>query len=97
MTCKDCVHYDACGGFTPTDLDQDVFDYCVKGTTDEIPYIDKRCGSFKNKADFVEVVRCKDCDVPHNKWLGCPYLNGLIPPPDFYCAKGTPKERGADK
>lgn len=45
-------------------------------------------------ADVVEVVRCKDCDVPHNKWLGCPHLNGLIPPPDFYCAKGTPKERG---
>ena len=48
-------------------------------------------------ADVVEVVRCKDCDVPHNKWLGCPYLNGLIPPPDFYCAKGTPKERGVRK
>ena len=48
-------------------------------------------------ADVVEVVRCKDCDVPHNKWLGCPHLNGLIPPPDFYCAKGTPKERGAKK
>lgn len=48
-------------------------------------------------ADVVEVVRCKDCDVPHNKWLGCPHLNGLIPPPDFYCAKGTPKERGVNK
>ena len=46
--------------------------------------------------DAVEVVRCKDCDVPHNKWLGCPHLNGLIPPPDFYCAKGTPKERGGE-
>lgn len=42
----------------------------------------------------VGAVRCKDCDVPHNEWLGCPYLNGLIPQPDFYCAKGTPKERG---
>ena len=48
-------------------------------------------------ADVVEVVRCKDCYVPHNKWLGCPHLNGLIPPPDFYCAKGTPKERGEEK
>ena len=47
-------------------------------------------------ADVVEVTRCKDCDVPHNKWLGCPHLNGLIPPPDFYCAKGTPKERGGE-
>ena len=48
-------------------------------------------------ADVAKVVRCKDCDVPHNKWLGCPHLNGLIPPPDFYCAKGTPKERGGEK
>lgn len=43
-------------------------------------------------ADVVEVVRCKDCAIPHNKWLGCPNLNGLIPPPDFYCAKGKRKE-----
>ena len=44
-------------------------------------------------ADVVEVVRCKDCSVPHNKWTGCPHLNGLIPPPNFYCAKG---ERSTD-
>lgn len=43
-------------------------------------------------ADVVEVVRCKDCAVPHNKWTGCPNLNGLIPPPDFYCAKGERRE-----
>ena len=42
-------------------------------------------------ADVVEVVRCKDCDIPHNKWLGCPNLNGMIPPPDFYCARGKKK------
>lgn len=39
-------------------------------------------------ADVVEVVRCKDCDIIHNKWMGCPRLNGLIPPPMFYCALG---------
>ena len=38
--------------------------------------------------DAVPVVRCKDCAVPHNKYTGCPKLNGLIPPPDFYCAAG---------
>ena len=42
-------------------------------------------------ADVVEVVRCKDCDIPHNKWLGCPNLNGMIPPPDFYCAREKKK------
>ena len=43
--------------------------------------------------DVVEVVRCKDCAVPHNEWTGCPNLNGLIPPPDFYCARGERKEK----
>jgi hypothetical protein len=51
----------------------------------------------ETSADVVEVVRCKDCDVPHNKWTGCPHLNGLIPPPNHYCACGTPKERGGEK
>ena len=51
----------------------------------------KKCVHFKNKSDVVEVVRCKDCTVPHNQWLGCPNLNGLIPPPDFYCAKARRK------
>lgn len=43
--------------------------------------------------DVVEVVRCVDCDVPHNKWTGCPNLNGMIPPPDFYCARGQRKQQ----
>lgn len=47
-------------------------------------------------ADVVEVVRCKDCDVPHNKWTGCPNLNGMIPPPEFYCAKGERKQKTDD-
>ena len=45
--------------------------------------------------DAVEVVRCKDCAVPHNKYTGCPELNGLVTPPDFYCPFGERKE-GAD-
>lgn len=39
-------------------------------------------------ADVVEVVRCKDCVVPHNQWTGCPKLNGLVTSPDFYCSYG---------
>lgn len=42
-------------------------------------------------ADVVEVVRCKDCAVPHNQWTGCPKLNGLVTPPDFYCSYGERK------
>ena len=44
-------------------------------------------------ADVVEVVRCKDCDVPHNRWTGCPYMNGLVPPADHFCSYGKRKER----
>lgn len=47
-TCKDCIHYFACsakGGL-----------FNEKDETKEM-----LCRHFKNKADFVEVVRCKDC------------------------------------
>ena len=46
--------------------------------------------------DAVPVVRCKDCAVPHNKYTGCPKLNGLVTPPDFYCPFGERKD-GDDK
>lgn len=42
-------------------------------------------------ADVVQVVRCKDCAVPHNRWTGCPKLNGLVTPPNFYCGYGERK------
>lgn len=42
--------------------------------------------------DAVEVVRCRDCAVPHNKYTGCPKLNGLVTPPDFYCSYGERKD-----
>ena len=43
-------------------------------------------------ADAVPVVRCRDCAVPHNKYTGCPELNGLVTPPDFYCPFGERKD-----
>ena len=42
--------------------------------------------------DKVEVVRCKDCKVPHNHFLGCPNMNGLVPPPDHFCSFGQRKD-----
>ena len=42
--------------------------------------------------DAVPVVRCRDCAVPHNKYTGCPMLNGLVTPPDFYCPFGERKD-----
>lgn len=38
------------------------------------------------------VIRCRDCAVPHNKWTGCPKLNGLVPPDNFYCAFGVRRD-----
>ena len=52
---------------------------------------------YDDLAEFAEVrLRCKDCDVPHNRWTGCPNLNGMIPPPEFFCAKGVKKSREGD-
>ena len=45
----------------------------------------------EEQGKITKVVRCRDCDVPHNKWTGCPKLSGLVTPPDFYCAFGRPK------
>lgn len=42
--------------------------------------------------DAVEVVRCRECEIPHNKYAGCPKLNGLVTPPDFYCPYGERNE-----
>ena len=51
MTCEDCIKYDACwsynGGMTRT--------MSMKNKAE------KNCGHFKNKADYVEVVRCGKC------------------------------------
>ena len=47
--CKDCVHYDAC---------KDAYD----GNWDDFDECDLYCEHFKNKADFVEVVRCRECE-----------------------------------
>lgn len=74
-TCKDCIHYEVCQYHITEETDMTVAE----------------CGNFKNKADYVEVVHCRDCDVPHNKFTGCPKLNGLIPPPNYYCAGGERK------
>lgn len=50
MTCKDCIHHDVCEedcAFNNVNLDESTF------------Y--KNCYHLQNKADFVNVVRCKDC------------------------------------
>ena len=49
------------------------------------------CKDYKGTNDYIKIVRCKDCAVPHNKWTGCPKLGGLVTPLDFYCGFGIPE------
>ena len=55
---------------------------------------DKRCQRFKNKADFVEVVRCKDCEYHEIRGLTTEYCvkNRMFVESDFYCSYGERKE-----
>ena len=46
-TCKDCLHYEVCQYHITEETDMTVNE-CSHG--------------FKNKADYVEVVRCRDCE-----------------------------------
>ena len=52
MTCKDCIHESVCEKLCPKGL--------LPYHSSEYP-AELFCLEFKNKADFVEVVRCKDC------------------------------------
>ena len=52
MTCYDCIHCDACS---------DAGDSGYSSLKEDA----SKCKHFKNKADFVEVVRCKDCQYVH--------------------------------
>ena len=46
-SCKDCIHDELCD---------------TLAVESGIPFVNPNtCEHFKNKADFVEVVRCKDC------------------------------------
>lgn len=47
-------------------------------------------------ADVVEVVRCRDCAIPRNRWNGCPRIGWQIPPDDFFCAFGERKDGDGD-
>ena len=53
MTCKDCIHFEVCPMADDTEyISEDV--------------LKEDCHDFKNKADFVEVVRCRECGFYQN-------------------------------
>jgi hypothetical protein len=82
MTCNECIHNYVCAIKTR-----------LTAISDFVWEEYQECEDVENICDALhsEIVRCKDCTVPHNKWTGCPKLNGLIPPPDFYCGYGERK------
>lgn len=85
MNCKDCIHYDVCKedcAFNNLDIDKATF------------Y--KNCYNFKNKADFVEVVRCGDCQysfyISAKDELECRKHNGCLKYPHDFCSYGERSE-----
>lgn len=85
--CKDCLHYKACKIW-------------VEDTKKEFNFTPLLipCAAFKNKADVVEVVRCKDCKKRYTKNCSLCYntvnkghfLWSMIND-NFFCAYGERK------
>ena len=64
MTCKDCIHEELC---------MDKFKNQYPSYANKNITVDD-CEHFKNKADFVEVVRCFWCDNAYKTMTRC-YCN----------------------
>lgn len=90
MICEDCVHHDLC-------FDNGTLFINFTTTGRKAENVETNCPfkNFKNKSEFVEVVRCKDCGS-YNKHYGECTLNGSHFGENGYCCRGTrtPKERG---
>lgn len=82
MTCKSCVHHRVCG-------------YRLDYETD---VTNSKCSHFRQKCNYVEVVRCKDCKYFKTpKWGDdmintCREMSGCLDVhPDGYCSYGIRK------
>ena len=88
MTCKDdCIHYNVCN-------------YHID---EETPFEVTECNDFKNKADFVEVVRCQKCkhgevavfsktvDGEERKACYC-NIKSKVTDVDWYCPSGERRD-----
>ena len=85
MTCTDCIHHKSC------------FNMAFRcGYKAEALDGAETCEDFKNKADFVEVVRCKDCKYcelylsKESKSWQCVRKIEWVKPTDF-CSYGVRK------
>ena len=90
-TCKECIHETVCSALIEKGLPWSDGEYPAEAF----------CMPFRNKNNFVEVVRCKDCiareEFAPNKFhcTNTGYYCGET----GYCSDGvrTPKERGGEK
>ncbi len=81
-TCKDCLHYEACKGtYSSAKGDEDIL-YDFDGEM----YAQSGCDDFKPKADYVEVVRCKEC------WKRYKHCFDKALDDNDYCSNGERKE-----
>ena len=84
VTCKNCLHFDVCRDYyneMPTD--------CEK-----MDFLTTECnGHYKDKSEYVKVVRCRDCVHYKATDTGCwcdmaLNLNDAAVTPQHYCSKG---------
>lgn len=82
MRCKDCVHCNVCGFSKELGLDQaeKMFDF--------------KCVDFRNRADFENVIRCKDCKfaIKVDRVYLCEKTGKYMKFSD-YCSYGKRKEK----
>ncbi len=83
MTCRDCIYFKRC---------------VVLGVELDMHHnkeADKNCRHFKNKADFEEVVRCKECKHFKKENGGyCSFGSGLaVANGDGFCSYGERAEQ----
>lgn len=80
-TCNDCIHYPACKSC-----------WCAFWEHQEMTE-DDYCKMFKDKADFIEVVRCKDCMYARQDKISCQCKKrGIYVGYLHYCGYGKKKE-----
>ena len=89
MTCKDCLHFDVCQALEDSGQISKIYP--------------SQCGCFKDKSQFVEIVRCKDCKscdkfYPNKKIGEEPELEYFCEKekrttrPDDFCSYGERKD-----
>ena len=85
--CGDCIHFHHCSHYVTAE--------------ETFPEVGG-CSAFKNKGDFVEVVRCKDCKhALENPFItGCTklvcskWVNWRAVEPNHFCSYGERKDDG---